>query len=78
MPICVPQALDWIGLGTWGVFTSPMGLLDGSYWPAGPVVLPNLRAVVVVVRRQPYSSQSRTGRGTVQIRADANFKLIKF
>ena len=48
--------LDWIGLGTWGVFTSPMGLLDGPYWPSGPVVLPNLRVVeqVVVVRRQPY------------------------
>ena len=60
--------LDWIRLGTWGVFTSPMGLLDGYYWPAGPVVLPNLRAVVVVVWRQPYSSQSRTGRGTAQIR----------
>ena len=58
--------LDWVRY--MGGFTSPMGLLDGSYWPAGPVVLPNLRVVVVVVRRQPYSSQSRSGRGTAQIR----------
>ena len=34
-----------------GFFTSPIGLLDGPTWPAGPVVLPNLRAVVEVVQR---------------------------
>ena len=45
--------LDWIGLGSWGVLTSPMGMLDRSLLAVrGVAALPRVRAIVVAVWRQ--------------------------
>ena len=62
-PSRLPASLwaHWIGigLGTWRFSQGPpMYLLDRSYWPPDPVVLPDSKAVVMAVWRQPYSSQS--------------------